>query len=1018
MSSILRLLPRLPSPSRLVPRTKMEKLSPRSSSSSLILPFFFLLFCNFLCSAVEESQILLQIKAEWGNPPSLSSWTNSSSFSSYHCDWNGVVCNSGLVISLSLRDQGIIGGIPSFICDLRNLSTLDLYNNSIGGEFPISLYGCKSLSKLVLAQNLFVGVIPDDIGSFSSLKSLDLSYNNFSGDVPASIYSISGLRELKLESNLLNGTFYKELGLMAELEYLSLANNPFSPTKIPLEFGGMQKLKFLWISDASLIGEIPGTIGNLTDLEHLDLSGNMLDGEIPQNILRLPNLQNLYLYDNHLSGEIGNISALKLSEIDLSKNNLSGSIPEDIGNLINLRVLALYMNQLSGQIPNGIIKLHFLSDIRLFNNHLSGVLPPELGQNSTLIYLEISGNKLQGELPRNLCAKGKLNSVAAFDNQLSGDIPENLAHCDSLAYIQIKNNHFSGEIPSGIWSLPKLDYLLIDDNEFAGDLPEKFPESLSRINIANNRFSGRIPSYSPSLKVLIASNNEISGELPLNFSAISNLQELHLDQNNISGPIPPQIETLTFLTWLNLSKNHLTGEIPLQIASLPALTLLDLSNNQLSGKIPPELGTLSLVFLNLSSNFLFGEVPKSLENSVYNISFLSNAGLCTSSISPLNLPTCGGGGGISSEVPPKWILALIPILAVLAIFTLSFFLYLKQRNQKPYSKYPTSWNFTAFQTLDFTESTILNSLHPRNLIGSGGSGQVFRVQTSRSSVAVKQIQSPNSQEFLSEVKILASLRHTNIIKLLSFASSEDSMLLVYEFMTNGSLADHLQILDWGKKLNIAVDVARALSYMHHDCNPLIVHRDVKSRNILLDSEFKAKVADFGLARIMKRGEVEVTVTSLAGSVGYMAPECAYSTKVNEKADVYGFGVVLLELVTGRVAGEEGTCLVEWARKSFLDNDLSFLDGEEKETKEAVLRLGLFCTGDMPSARPTMKEVLQVLLRLAGKDDFRQVITVGMDTRDKAPLLKYERKMKSSRRKGSSEEEDEELQKERYLGRGR
>jgi len=241
------------------------------------------------------------------------------------------------------------------------------------------------------------------------------------------------------------------------------------------------------------------------------------------------------------------------------------------------------------------------------------------------------------------------------------------------------------------------------------------------------------------------------------------------------------------------------------------------------------------------------------------------------------------------------------------------------------------------------------------------------------------------KEFLAEVEILGTIRHSNIVKLLCCISSEDSKLLVYEYMENQSLDKWLHVkkrketdparrvvLDWPKRLEIAIGAAQGLCYMHHDCRPGIVHRDVKTSNILLDSEFKARIADFGLAKILvKRGELN-TMSLVAGSFGYMAPEYAYTTKVNEKIDVYSFGVVLLELVTGREPndGDEHTNLAEWAWRQHGEGN-SIIDALDEHIKEplileeksSVFKLGLICTSTLPSSRPSMKEVLQILRQI-------------------------------------------------------
>ncbi|KAK3139476.1 hypothetical protein QOZ80_5AG0383890 [Eleusine coracana subsp. coracana] len=318
------------------------------------------------------------------------------------------------------------------------------------------------------------------------------------------------------------------------------------------------------------------------------------------------------------------------------------------------------------------------------------------------------------------------------------------------------------------------------------------------------------------------------------------------------------------------------------------------------------------------------------------------------------------------------------------------------------------WQVTRFQDLDYDDVAILQELKEENLIGCGGSGNVYcvtytnRYNGSTGKVAMKQIRNTRrldekvEQVFESEANILGNIRHNNIVKLQCCISSAESMLLVYDYMDNGSLDNWLHghvlfavnsmasgqsvtcaPLDWPTRLRVSVGAAQGLYYMHHECSPPIIHRDVKTSNILLDSEFRAKVADFGLARMLvQTGELE-TMSAVAGSFGYMAPEYAYTKKVNEKVDVYSFGVVLLELTTGKRAidGGEHGALAQWAWHHYRSGG-SIPDATDKCIRYAgypgeidtVFRLAVQCTSNSPSSRPTMKDVLRILMRCSQQTD--------------------------------------------------
>ncbi|KAI7987778.1 Receptor-like protein kinase HSL1 [Camellia lanceoleosa] len=982
-------------PKNPTPTSKTSKITPIISLqipfSIFTLQFLTLpLHANPLPTDLEQI-ILLKMKQHWSNPHSISHWTPpSNSNSTIHCHWPEITCTNGSITGLSLIDKNITGTIPPFICDLKNLTAVDLHYNYIPGPFPTVLYNCSQLEHLDLSQNFFVGHIPSDIDRLSTqLRTLNLSGNNFTGDIPAAIGRFPELTALSLFQNEFDGSFPTEIGNLSNLEMLELSDNEFVPMAMPPSFTQLRKLKQLLIKDSSLIGEIPETIGNLTELEELDLSNNNLTGTIPTGLFLLKNLTTLYLYKNHLSGAIPlPIEALKMEIIDLSQNNLTGTIPDDFGKLTKLSGLALFYNQLSGDIPETIGRLPSLRDVKLFYNNLSGTLPPDFGRYSKLRGFEVSSNSFTGKLPQYLCANGGLLGIVAFDNNLSGELPNSLGNCSSLLIVRVHGNCLSGSISPGLWTSPNLTILMLSDNSFTGQLPDTLAPNLSRIEISNNEFSGGIPSGLSSWKhltVFSASNNLFSGTVPQELTALPLLTTLLLDGNQFSGHFPSDILSWKSLTSLNLSRNQLSGPIPAKFGSLPSLTNLDLSGNQFSGQIPPQIGFLMLISLNLSSNCLTGRIPAELEKTFFNTSFLNNPGLCASNPS-LGFDVCYSGF--------KNLSTIFKAILLVSAMLLTFFL-IKTR-WKRWSKLDSKWELTHYQifNLSFEVSDILSNLTENNVIGCGGSGKVYRVDLNRSSqiVAVKRIQSIKNldqkleKEFLAEVQILGTIRHSNIVKLLSSISSETTKLLVYEYLGNHSLdwwlhgnkwqsisdSIHRDILDWPKRLQIAVGAAQGLCYMHHDCKPSVIHRDVKSSNILLDSQFNAKVADFGLAKILVKHEEHNTMSTVAGSFGYIAPEYARTRRVNEKVDVYSFGVVLLELVTGRKAndGNEDMCLADWAFQCYNNHEgnhiVDILD--EKVTKchyldnmTCVFKLGIICTCPLPSNRPSMKEVLRILL---------------------------------------------------------
>ncbi|KAL1562236.1 receptor-like protein kinase HSL1 [Salvia divinorum] len=973
-----------------------------------------------------DRAILLNVKKQWGEPQILSHWNSTSS----PCDWPEIKCSGGAVTEVTLSGYNLNGTVPESISSLQNLTVIDLSYNNLLEDFPMTILNCSNLRYLDLSQNLFQGKIPAEIGLLKELRHLDLSGNSFAGDIPPEIGELEELITLNLYMNSFDGSYPKEISKLANLVSLRLAyNNHLLPAAIPPEFGNLTKLEYLWMPDANVIGALPQSFANLSSLQHLDLSMNDINGEIPRGLFLLRNLSVVYLYKNKLSGVIPQaIESLNLVEFDISMNNLVGEIPEDFGKLKKLEVLNLYANELSGEMPLSIGEIPSLKEFKVFRNNLSGILPPAMGNYSKLESFEVSDNHFTGILPENLCTGETLFGVVAFNNNLTGEIPKSLGNCPHLRTLQLYNNHFSGEIPAGVWTGLNMTSMMLSDNIFSGELPRRIAWNMTRLELSNNKFSGVIPAEASSWAKLIvfkASNNSITGPIPKGFTALHELTTLSLDGNSLSGELPPEIISWASLNTLNLARNQLSGPIPASFGSLPDLLDLDLSDNQLSGEIPPELGRLKLTSLNLSSNRLTGKIPDGFDNLAFSNSFLNNSKLCARN--PIsNLRSCSYIHFQESKKLPHKILAVILVLAtVLLLITLATTRFLvREYRRKKLSRDLATWKLTSFQRLDFTEASILSRLQESRMIGSGGSGKVYKIPVDRGTqcVAVKKIGSDTKvdrlleKEFLSEVHILGSVRHSNIVKLLCCISSEDSKLLVYEYMENHSLDRWLHdskrkalplgaaVLDWPARLRIALGAARGLCYMHHDCSPPIIHRDVKSSNILLDSEFNAKVADFGLAKnLMKRGEEPDTMSAIAGSFGYIAPEYGYTRKVNEKIDVYSFGVVLLELVTGREPnrGDEHTSLAEWAWRNYGEGkpvadvlDQEIKEGVYLEEMISVYKLGLMCTSPLPTSRPSMKDVVQILQRCCPLDaDHRRKAGKEYDV---APLLGAEKYIASYR----------------------
>lgn len=916
---------------------------------------------------VHEIQILLTVKANLQDPTNaLSNWESSASSP---CQWNGISCNTnGSVTEIILERRRLSGPVPfSVICGLKALKGIQLGYNSLYGNIPDGVWNnCSQLETLNLTTNSLAGSLPD-FSALSSLQSLDLSINNFTGKFPVSVTTLT------------------------QLYALNLNDNPLSQSLIPTEIFALKRLNRLQLSNISLAGPISPYIANLTELGLLELSYNYLTGTIPKEITKLTKLYDLELYDNYLTGEIPsgfrNLASLRL--FDASKNSLNGTLSE-LANLNNLQSLHLYTNNISGEIPNEFGEFQHLADLSLYENNLTGPIPQNLGSLSDFTTIDVSTNGLTGMLPPDICKRGKLVYFLVLQNFFTGGIPESYGACSTLTRFRVSNNNLTGTVPSGVWGLPHATIIDLSFNSFEGEIGQGISKAknLSELFVQNNQFSGSLPpgiGQALLLARIDASNNRLSGELPAEIGNLSMLNSLRLQHNMLYGPTPQTLGLCGVLAEINLAGNTLKGTIPTSLGSIQVLNSLNLSNNQFSGQIPTSLSSLKLSLLDFSNNQLTGPVPAQLIYLAGNHSFSGNPGLCANNVSSDFLKPCPSSSRRRFHI--KLIIACTVAAAALLILVIGCLLY---RSPDRDSMEALSWDMKSFHKLNFTDDDVLHCLTEENVIGSGGSGKVYRGQLREGEViAVKQLWTNNNatmlnnskealryRQFKMEVETLGSIRHKNIVKLYCCISSTESHILVYEYMKNGSLWDRLHqttgpILDWQTRYKIALGIAHGLAYLHNDCVPAIIHRDVKSSNILLDEDCEPRLADFGVAKIIQSCGSGDSTAIIAGTHGYIAPEYAYTYKVSEKSDVYSFGVVLMELVTGRQPIEpkfgENKDIVRWisCRISTRESTFEVIDSRipdiYKESMIKVLKIAVLCTSHLPAMRPFMREVVDLLL---------------------------------------------------------
>uniref|UniRef100_A0A803PWI5 non-specific serine/threonine protein kinase n=1 Tax=Cannabis sativa TaxID=3483 RepID=A0A803PWI5_CANSA len=801
------------------------------------------------------------------------------------------------------------------------------------------------LQVLDIYNNNFTGTLPTEIIGLKKLTHLGLGGNYFSGNIPENYSEIQSLKYLGLNGNSLTGNFPKSLGKLRNLEVMYVGH------------------------DNNYNGGIPPELGGMISLQILDMSNCNLTGNIPEELSQLKNLQSLFLWKNNLTGEIppelGDL--VSIQHIDLSINKLSGIIPSSFSGLKNLILLNLFSNNFFGNIPSFIGELPNLEVFQIWDNNFTFHLPESLGRNGKLKELDVANNHLSGPIPRDLCRGGRLKTLILMQNSFTGTIPDELGHCKSLTKIRIGKNFLNGTIPVGIFNLPNVTITELNDNHLSGDLPSQISgDFLGILILSNNLFTGKISAGISNLKnlhTLLIEHNRFDGEIPSEiFTKLNLLQRINFSSNHLSGEIPVSMFRSSSLTSIDLSQNSLTGEIPKEIADVKDLSTLNISHNNLTGQIPTTSSQISFDFSynNLSSD----QVPNHYHHHKVFKSYLLTLTLI----------------GVS---------ALLSIMGILLITIVIVSHKLKNNKPRP-------WKLTTFaKSLNFNASDIIECVKEENIVGRGGAGIVYRGSMRDGClVAIKQCRVIGGRDggFSAEIKTLGQIRHRYIVRLLGYVSNKETNLLLYEFMENGSLGEVLHgckrgcFLSWEMRYKIAVEAAKGLCYLHHDCCPRIIHRDVKSNNILLDSNMEAHVADFGLAKFLIDDGKSEFVSSVVGTFGYIAPEYTHTLKVDEKSDVYSFGVVLLELVTGKKpVGDElfevGMNIVGWVREIVSNHSQQHSDYHERVVLAImdplllngdypiasvihIFRVAIICVSDDASTRPTMREVVYMLTNIA------------------------------------------------------
>ncbi|KAI6700303.1 hypothetical protein NL676_014627 [Syzygium grande] len=919
---------------------------------------------------------------------------------------------------LDLSFNGLSGDIPILPGD-NAVQTLDLSSNAFRGAIPPSIFRSGlNLTSFNASNNRLAGPIPSPIcdaanDSARLVRSLDFSGNNLSGEIPSGLGSCSDLAVFRAAFNSLTGELPGDLYAAASLQELSLHLNRL---KGPIGdgIGNLSNLQVLALYSNNFSGSIPGSIGKLAKLEYLLLYINNLTGSLPSSLNNCVSLKKMILRVNNLGGDISafNFSPLQqLTTLDLGNNNFTGKLPQSLYSCKSLTAIRFATNRLEGQISPEILSLQSLTFLSISNNSLSNITGAIgiLMNLKNLSTVTLSKNFLGESMPEDDSIIGSggfrsLQILALGGCQLTGEVPIWLKRLSDLEVLDLSQNYITGTIPGWFAGLPNLFYLDLSSNFLSGGFSVELT-SLPALTSANP--IALLNQTYLELPVFVMPNNATNQQ----YNQLSNLPPaIYLYNNNLTGPLPVEIGLLQSLHVLDLHHNNFSGSIPNEICNLTNLEKLDLSFNQLTGAIPTSLKSLHfLSSFSVADNDLQGPVPTGGQFDTFpNSSFMGNPGLCGAVVqkpcnSQPNAPSM-----LRKHPNKKLIVGLIVGTCFIAglMITFGLWVFTKRRVSPRRDSDKTDLdNISINSTLgmareldkdtslvivfqenmndfkDLTISEILaatDNFNQANIIGCGAFGLVYRANLpSGEKLAVKKLSGDMGlmeKEFRAEVEVLSNARHENLVALQGYCIHEGSRLLIYSYMENGSLdcwlherSDGPAQLDWPTRLKIAQGASRGLAYMHQICEPHIVHRDIKSSNILLDEKFEAHVADFGLSRLILPYHTHVTTELYA-----------HAWIATLRGDVYSFGVVMLELLTGKRPVDvskprESRELVKWVqemRKQGKQEQLfdSLIRGKGFEDQMLqVLDVACLCVNENPFKRPTIKEVVDWLKNVTLKE---------------------------------------------------
>ncbi|XP_027155993.1 probable LRR receptor-like serine/threonine-protein kinase At3g47570 [Coffea eugenioides] len=925
---------------------------------------------------------------------------------------------------LLVSSNKLNGQILSGISKCWRLEVLSLSNNEFSGRIPREVGNLQMLEELYLGGNNLGGNIPKEITSLPNLRTFSVLSSNLVGIIPASMFNMSKLQYLHLGNNSLTGTLPENLcDNLPKIEFLYLIKNKLHG-QIPSNIGKCSSLRELSLARNRFTGFIPQEFGNLTILEGLDISVNNLTGEIPKEIGNLTMIQNLYLYENNLTGfipqEMGKLS--KLESLDLELNRLGGPIPAWIFNISTIQFLSLSANSFFGSLPPNMCHvLKNLQGLYLAGNYLSGNIPMSISNCSRLTIITLLSNEFTGSIPDSLGNLRQLNVLQLSDNKLTSEsssqelsLFSSLANCMLIRHISLERNPLNGVLPNSLGNLSSsIEIIYAFGSGIMGSIPGSIGNlsNLIALRLDNNQLTGSIPTSVKGLgklQGLYLHNNIITGTLSTDLCNLRMLNDFNISQNQISGSIPGCLGNITSIRYIDLSFNKITSSVPISLWNLKDLLELRLTSNFFNGSLAPEIGKLKAVtWLDMSLNHFSGSIPKLMENLTYltylNVSsndlrgeipsegpftkftydsFAFNRALCGAP--RFHLPPCQTISRRKSRTRKTVLIAIIlpGMLSVVIVAGLGTVFH----RYKKKSKIPSQTGLSSLieqpriSYYELLQAT--NGYSQENLLGVGSFGSVYKgILNDGKILAVKVFNLQLERAFRSfdaECNILRNLRHRNLTKVITSCSNPDFKSLVLEFMPNGSLEKWLHSencsLDVMQRLNIMIDVACALQYLHHGYTTPVIHCDLKPSNVLLDQDMVAHVSDFGIAKMLSEEET-ITHTNTLATLGYIAPEYGSEGLVSTKCDVYSYGIMLMEMLTRKRPNDEmfdgNLSLRGWVCGSIANAIMDILDvnlirsNEEYATQElecisSIMKVALNCSKESPNERSNMEYALAAL----------------------------------------------------------